>query len=193
MKLFLVNSDGTHVQQLPWNGEFAGFAVFERGDQSIVLGGQDARGIVQKTWRLPLDGSPPTLLFENCGMAADVTPDRQFYLTSTLWTEDSSISEYSMADKKCTVLIPKLATYLAMFARDGKSFYYSVAAHGETTIFRQPWHDGVLAGPSTPAVKLPFAMREDYGGNAFAVSPDLSAVVFARPNSYDDLYFLSRP
>jgi hypothetical protein len=68
-----------------------------------------------------------------------------------------------------------------------------VSTQSRKVIFRQPWHNGVLAGAAVPAVKLPFAMREDYGGNAFAVSPDLSAVVFARPNSYDDLYFLSRP
>jgi len=35
-------------------------------------------------------------------------------------------------------------------------------------------------------------MREDYNGNAFAVAPDLSSVVYARRGGYDDLYLLSQ-
>ena len=30
-------------------------------------------------------------------------------------------------------------------------------------------------------LKLPFALREDYGGNTYSVAPDLSSVVFSRP------------
>jgi hypothetical protein len=79
-----------------------------------------------------------------------------------------------------------------MFAKDGKSFLYSVASHGETTIWRQPWHNGEAIGAPVPALKLPFALREDYGGNAYSVAPDLSSVVFSRPGGYDDLYFISQ-
>jgi hypothetical protein len=35
-------------------------------------------------------------------------------------------------------------------------------------------------------------LREDYGGNAYSVAPDLSSVVFSRPGGYDDLYFISQ-
>jgi hypothetical protein len=56
---------------------------------------------------------------------------------------------------------------------------------------RQPWQKGSMIGPAAPAIKMPFAMREDYGGNAFTVSSDLSSVVYARPSGHDDLYFLS--
>jgi hypothetical protein len=35
-------------------------------------------------------------------------------------------------------------------------------------------------------------LREDYGGNAYSVSPDLSKIVFVRPGGYDDLYLLSQ-
>jgi hypothetical protein len=79
-----------------------------------------------------------------------------------------------------------------MYSGDDKSFLYSLAANGQTTIFRQPIHNGVPVGDPIPALKLPFTLREDYGGNAFAVSRDLSSVVFARPGGHDDLYFLSQ-
>jgi hypothetical protein len=79
-----------------------------------------------------------------------------------------------------------------MYSRDGKSYLYSLASHGQTTVFRQPWRNGIPIGSPVPALKLPFALREDYGGNAFAVSPDLSSLVYARPGSHDDLYLLSQ-
>jgi hypothetical protein len=49
----------------------------------------------------------------------------------------------------------------------------------------------VTVGAAVPGLKLPFAMREDYVGNAYSFAPDLSAVVFVRPGGYDDLYLLS--
>jgi hypothetical protein len=79
-----------------------------------------------------------------------------------------------------------------MYSADGKSFLYSLAANGQTTIFRQPLHNGAPTGAPVPALELPFTLREDYGGNAFAVSRDLSSVVFARPGGHDDLYLLSQ-
>ena len=94
-------------------------------------------------------------------------------------------------DKKCTPLKTGFSTFLVMFAPDAKSFDYTVSSRTETTIFRPPWHNGSLAVPAVPAIKLPFAMREDYSGNAFAVSYDLSSIVYARPSGHDDLYLLS--
>jgi hypothetical protein len=34
-------------------------------------------------------------------------------------------------------------------------------------------------------------VREDFAGNAASVAPDLSAIVYARPNGHDDLYFMA--
>ena len=191
MRLFVINSDGTHQQQLRWSGEFVGFVIWEPGDQTIILGGTDKDGHTAKNWRIGLDGSPAVLLSENCGMAVDMSHDRKFLIGTTLWGENPGIYQYSLVDKKCTELKPGITTYLTMFAKDGKSFLYSLAAHGETTIWRQPWRNGVAVGAAVPALKLPFALREDYGGNAYSVAPDLSAVAFARPGGYDDLYLFS--
>jgi hypothetical protein len=125
-------------------------------------------------------------------MATDISPDRKFFITTSLWGEHPGIYQYSVADKKCTTLKLGLTTYLAMYADDGKSFLFSLASHGETTIFRQPWRNGSAIGSPVSALKLPFSLREDYSGNAFAFSRDLSSVVYARPSARDDLYLLSQ-
>jgi Tol biopolymer transport system component len=191
LRLLIVNTDGTHPQQLPWSGDFVGFATWEPGDRSLILGGADRGTRKSKNWHMVLDGSSATPLFDSCGMAADISPDQKYYLNSEIWGEQPGIYQYSVADKKCTPFKTGFSTFLTAFALDAKSFYYTVSSRGETTIMRQPWRNGSLVGPAVPAIKLPFAMREDYGGNAFAVSPDLSSVVYARPAGHDDLYFLS--
>jgi serine/threonine protein kinase len=190
--LFIINADGTHLQRLPWSGENVGFAIWEPGDQSIILGGLDKDQRTPKNWRIILNGSPAVALSDHCGMAVDLSPDQKFIISSVIWGENSGLFQYSLADKKCTTLKSGIATYLAMYSGDGKSFLYSLASHGETTIFRQPWHNGTPIGAPVPALKLPFALREDYGGNAFMVSRDLSSIVYARPGGHDDLYFLSQ-
>jgi serine/threonine protein kinase/Tol biopolymer transport system component len=192
LRLFVIGTDGTHQQQLNWPGDFVGTSIWEPGDQSIILGGLAQDGQTAMNWRLSLDASPPVTLSENCGMALDISPDHRFLLGVVLWGDNPGIYEYSLADHKCTKLKPGITTYLTMFAKDGKSFYYSLASHGETTIWRQPLRNGEAIGAPVPALKLPFALREDYGGNAYSVAPDLSAVVFARPGGYDDLYLLSQ-
>jgi serine/threonine protein kinase/Tol biopolymer transport system component len=191
-RLFVIGTDGTHQRQLNWSGEFIGFVIWEPGDHSIILGGLGKDRKTAKDWRLFLNGSPTVLLAENCGMVVDISPDHKFFLGTVLWGDSPGIYQYSLLDKKCTTLKPGITTYFTMFAKDGKSFYYSLTSHGETTIWRQPWRNGALVGSPVPALKLPFALREDYGGNAYSVAPDLSSVVFARPGGYDDLYLLSR-
>ena len=191
-QLFVIDTDGTHPQQLKWSGEWVGFAIWEPGDQTMILGGRDKDGHTAKNWRLFLNGDPPIVLSENCGAAVDISPDRRFLIGTVLWGDNPGIYQYSLAEKKCTKLKSGITTYLTMFAKDGRSFLYSLASHGETTIWRQPWRNGETVGTPVPALKLPFALREDYGGNAYSVAPDLSSVVFARPGGYDDLYFISQ-
>jgi serine/threonine protein kinase len=191
-RLFVINTDGTHLRQLPWPGEWVGFGIWEPGDQSIVLGGDDKNNRTEKNWRVFLNDSPPVPLYEGCGTAVDLSPDHKFSIGTSLWSEHPGIYQYSLADKKCTTLKSGITTYIAYFAEDGKSFIYSLASNGQTTIYRQPWRNGTLIGSPVPALKLPFALREDYMGNAFIVSRDLSTIVYARPSGHDDLYLLSQ-
>jgi serine/threonine protein kinase len=190
-KLYVIDANGTHARQLPWNGAFIGFSIWEPDDQSIIVSGLGKENKVT-AWRLWLDGRPAVSLYENCGMPVDISPDRKFMLGTVLWTDAAGIYQYSLADRKCTVLKSGIATYNLMFAGDGKSFLYALAAHGETIVYRQAWRNGVPVGSPVPALKVPLALREDYNGNAFTVSTDLSSVVYARPNGHDDLYLLSQ-
>ena len=54
------------------------------------------------------------------------------------------------------------------------SFSTSLPRRGETTIYHQPWRDGLLTGAAQPAIRLPFAFRRYYLGNAYDLSKDLS-------------------
>jgi hypothetical protein len=102
------------------------------------------------------------------------------------------VSEFSLAERKCTPLLPELSTLVVHFSSDGKFILYLAASHGETTLYRQPWHDGKLTGPSQVALKLPFAFRQGYSGTAYDFSKDLSTIVYARPGGHADLYLLSQ-
>ncbi len=125
-------------------------------------------------------------------MVSDISDDQKYMLATLIWTDAAGIYQYSVGDKKCTKLKSDIATFIVFYAKDDKSYYYSYASGGQTTIFRQPWHNGALVGNPVPALKLSFALREDYNGNAFAISPDLSSIVYARPNSHQDLFFLAQ-
>ena len=81
---------------------------------------------------------------------------------------------------------------MVYFARDGKSFLYTVASRGEVTIYRQPWRDGKLKGTPQGALKVPFVFPLSYAGNAYDFSRDLSTIVYARPGGHADLYLLSQ-
>jgi serine/threonine protein kinase/Tol biopolymer transport system component len=191
-KLYVVDADGANNHMLSWpSGKFVGFASWEPGGESIVLGGQDDREHPTTT-RIWLDGRPEEALFRGCGMTTDISPDGKWMLGSDLWSSHAGIYLYSVAEKKCTQLKSGIATYMLYFAKEGNSFYYSLASSGQTTIFRQALRNGALSGPPVPALKMAFALREDYGGNAFMISSDLSSVVFARPNGHQDLYRLPR-
>jgi Tol biopolymer transport system component len=191
IKLFVVDADGSHTRQLAWPADrFAGFAIWEAGNQSIVISGMDSHNRLL-TVRIWLDGRPEEIIQEDCGMTADISPDGKLMLGADLWSENAGIYLYSVPEKKCSKL-RSFPTYIIFFARDGKSFYYSQASSDQTTIFRQLLKNGELAGPPVPAVKIAFALREDYSGNAFAVSSDLTSIVFSRPNGHQDLFLLSQ-
>ena len=192
-KTYVIDADGTHLRELATGGEIVELVAAEPGTDSIYYSTSetDHSSASSKTWKLDLKdpAAAPTLLEQKCLGVTDVSPDRKFILGVQLWGNDPGIYEYSIADKKC-VLLKNLPTYVARFAPDGKSFIFIVAAHGETTVFRQPWLNGSLAGAAKPVLKFPFAIREDYQGNAYDISQDLSRIVYVRPNGRDDLYFL---
>lgn len=130
---------------------------------------------------------------EDCGAVWDTSPDGKYLVTSlNAGPQTLGASQYSFDDHKCTPILPDLNTLVVRFSSDGKAILYLIASRGETTIYRQPWRDGKLTGPAQPAVKLPFAFRQGFSGNAYDFSKDLSTVVYARPSGQADLYYFGQ-
>ena len=185
-------ADGSGIRQIPWSGG-ALQALSTSPDQKSIYFNSFDQGTTRATiWRENLDGSNPEKLSDECGHAFETTPDGKYLLTVLRGGERLGISELSLADKKCTSLLPGAITFGIAMAPDGKSFLYAVPSRSDVTICRQPWHDGKLTGPTQVAVKLPFAFPLLAGGNAYDFSRDLSTVVYARPAGQADLYLLSQ-
>ena len=194
-RVYAVNADGTHLRQLAAEEGRTDFSAPIHGTMSMLFTsyhGPDVQKSV--TWKLDLKdpGAKPEVLFEGCLGALDVSQDGNYVIGPVLWGSNPGIFQYSLRDKKCTVLKAGLASYYALYARDGKWFLFENTIHGQTSIFRQPWHNGEAAGEPQRLLTFPFAVREDFSGNASNISEDLSVMVYARPNGHDDLYLLSR-
>jgi serine/threonine protein kinase len=191
--LQVVNADGSKLRQLA-TSVLVAFATRIPNTTSIYFGGSSSVAGTAITYKLDLNdpNAKPEKAFEGCGAALDVSADGNYAIGPVLWGSDPGLYQYSFRDKKCTALKPGLSSYFAEFAKDQKSFYYAKTAHGQTVIFRQAWHDGVEKGEPQKVFAVPFAIREDFLGNAWAVSDDLSEIVYARPQGHDDLYFLAK-
>jgi len=188
-KVYIVKTDGTSLRQIPWSGASVGYGAPSPDPNFFYLGGQETDLSKVTTWKVKTDGSSVEKLVDNCGAVWDTSPDGKYLLTSlNTGSQTMGVSEFSLTDRKCTPLLPELGTLVVRFAGDGKAILYIGASRGETTIYRQPWHDGKLSGPAQAAVKLPFAFSQDYSGNAYEFSKDLSTVVYARPGGHADLY-----
>ncbi len=141
-----------------------------------------------------VDGSNAHMITEGCGATVwDTSWDGKYLLTIKSRGSDYGIYEFSLADSKCTELVPNVATLGGAFPPDDKSFLYAVASSGSVTIYRQPWSDGKLTGPAQVAFKVPFAFSIIYaGGNGYDFSRDLSTIVYARAGGRQDVYLLSQ-
>ena len=188
---FAAAADGSGIHQIPWNGGVTQ-DVLSSGDQkSIYINSFDQGASRPTIWRANADGSNLEKITDDCGHVFEVPPGGEYLLTLLLG-EKGGISELSLADKKCTSLLPGVVTFGINMASDGKSFMYAVPSRSDVTIYRQPWHDGKLTGPTQIGLKLPFAFPLLVGGNAYDFSRDLSTVIYARPGGQADLYLLSQ-
>jgi serine/threonine protein kinase len=192
-KVYVIKTDGSGLRQTSWHGAYGGYSAPSIDPNVFYYGGQESDLAKFSIWKVAGDGSSVEKLTDNCGAVWDSSLDGKYLLTSlNSGGQSVGISEYSLADRKCTSLLPELNTLVVHFSSDGKAIVYIVASRGETTIYRQPWHDGKLAGPAQPAVKLPFAFQQGYNGAAYDFAKDLSSVVYARPGGQADLYLLSQ-
>ncbi len=190
-KTFIAAADGSGVHQIPWNGGVTQNILSSPDQKSIYINSYDQGASRPTIWRAGPDGSNLEQITNECGHAFETPPGGQYLLTLLLG-ENGGISELSLADKKCTSLLPGVITFGINMASDGKSFLYAVTSRSDVTIYRQPWHDGKLTGPTQVALKLPFAFPLLAGGNGYDFSRDLSTVVYARPAGQADLFLLSQ-
>ncbi len=193
-RIYAVKADGSHLRQLLAQPGRADFALLVRGTPFLMFTsyhGPDPQKSVTSRLDLNDPAAKPEVLFEGCLGALDLSQDGNYVVGPVLWGSSPGLYQYSLRDKKCTVLKPGLASYFALYARDGKSFLFENTIHGQTSVFRQPLHNGEAAGEPQRVLTFPFAVREDFAGNASNISEDLSVMVYARPNGHEDLYLLS--
>ncbi|MGA8735264.1 MAG: protein kinase [Terriglobales bacterium] len=191
---FVVNADGSHLRQLPHSlGNSESIAWTRTGKDLYVTGIQHRQNpTALQTWRLSPDGSSAEPFSEGCGFAMDSSPDGKYLLMPMMYGDKVGIFELSVADKKCTPLVPNVVTFLPRISSDGKSILYTVSTRGEVTLYRVPWLDGKVTGTPQTVLKLPFAFAQRYGGNSYDIARDLSKIVYARPGGQFDLYLLSQ-
>jgi hypothetical protein len=177
----LLRMGDANSQQLVWSS-----------DQKSIYVSYGKEGLTSSTWKWTLQSSSSEKLVENCVGASDVHPGGKYLIGAAIAGERTGVYEITISDKKCIPLLPGIVTYNAIFARDGKSFFYPVVSRGEVTVYRQAWRDGKIIGSPQVALKVPFAFPLTYHGNAYDFSRDLSTLVYARHVVHADLYLLTQ-
>jgi serine/threonine protein kinase len=191
-KAYIVGSDGSGLRQLPPLGGIPDNPVWSPDQKSLYVSVEEKATSISTVWKWTMDGSNPEKIVENCTLISDIDPGGGYLLGFGRYGEKTGIYDVSTSARKCISLLPGVATFGAIFARDGKSFFYAVASRAEVTIYRQPWKDGKTIGTPQVALKLPFTFPMNYGGSAYDFSRDLSTIVYARPGGHADLYLLSQ-
>jgi serine/threonine protein kinase len=189
---FLINADGTHLQQLPPTLHNVTSGAWSPDGKYYYIGGLQKQGDTDTaTWRISVDTNTAEPFATGCGFMIDVSPDGNYLLMTTLAGDKAGIYEVSTSDKKCTSLVPGVSTFFPQFSRDGKFVNYTVSARGEVALYRVPWSNGKVTGAAQLAWKLPFSFPQAYAGNAYDISHDLSKIVYVRPGGQFDIYLLS--
>lgn len=192
-KVYIIKTDGTGLRQVPWPGVNAGYGAPSTDRGFVFLGGDEGDTAKIDIWKVSVDATKVEKLADDCGAIWDSSADGKYMLTSlNAGGQTLGINEFSVADQKCINLLPELNSLIVHFSSDNKAILYLSAAHGETTIYRLPWHDGKVTGPAQAALKLPFAFHQGYSGNAYDFSKDLSTVIYARPGGHAELYLQSQ-
>jgi Tol biopolymer transport system component len=190
---YIVAADGSGLRQL-LRTENSIWEILWSPDQKVLyVSGQQRQGLTPTVWKLGVNGSKPETFVEDCGNITSLDPSGT-YLLGAVWSgEKIGIYQYSIADRKCTELLPGVTTFNTTFAQDGRSFLYAVSFPGGATITRQLWKEGKLIGSPQVALKLPFAFPLNYEtGNGYDFTKDLSTVVYVRPGGHADLYLLTQ-
>jgi hypothetical protein len=187
---FVVGADGRGLRPIASVDGALLTAVWMMDDKSLYLSGYQG-GTRTSLWKADADGSHAQKLMDGCGSVVDVAPGGNYLLSVVPAGTGVGIYEISLADHRCTPLLPGVVTFLLRFSPDGKSFLYPLSTHRAVTFYRQGWSDGKLVDEPDVALELPFVFRMSYQGNAYDFSRDLSSLVYARPSHQADLYYMT--
>ena len=95
--------------------------------KSIYVTGLEKGSSIPTVWKWNVEGSNPEKFVDNCDVD-DIDPGGKYLLG---FGEKTGIYEVSISDRKCIALLPGVATFNTIFARDGKSFLYAAASRGD--------------------------------------------------------------
>ena len=178
---YVVNRDGSHLRELPRSLAHIDSSVWSRDGKELYVSGRGNSPTILSTWKSNSDGSGAEPVHEGCGYVMDESLDSKYLLMTSLRGDDLGIFELGISDKKCTVLVPGITSFIPRFSNDGKYVVYTVSSRGEVNLYRLPWSNGQATGPAQLVMKLPFAFSQFFGGNAYDVARDLSKIVYTRP------------
>jgi Protein kinase domain/WD40-like Beta Propeller Repeat len=131
---YIVAPDGSGLRQLALPEGATDSNAWAGDGKALFVTGYEESSLKQTTWKIGLEGNDVEALPGVCGFVWDVSADGNYLLSSRVTGENVGIYEYSLAERKCTELLPGIVTFSAYFAPDGKSFLYPVASRGEVTI-----------------------------------------------------------
>jgi serine/threonine protein kinase/Tol biopolymer transport system component len=192
-KPFVVRADGSGLKALSWSGGTVQNVLISADQKTAYLNSLEKSENATTISQESAEGSAPEKLTDTCGFAFAIAPGGKYLLTLQGGTEkEIGIYQLSLADKKCSLLVPGAVTFGVVNGKDGKSFLYAIPSQQDVTIYRQGWDDGKLIGKPQVALKLPFAFPLVSGGNAYDFSSDLSTVIYARAGGHADIYLLSQ-
>ncbi len=191
-KPYIARPDGSGLQPLVWSGGTVQALQFSPDRKTVYLNSLEKTANGVTISKESVEGSPPETLSDTCGFAFAVAPGGKYLLTLLGGGSKVGVYELSVADLKCTVLVPGVVTFGVVADKDGKSFTYAVPSQHDVPIYRQGWQDGKVVGKPQIVLTLPFAFPLVSGGNAYDYSRDLATVVYARAGGHADLYLLSQ-
>jgi Tol biopolymer transport system component len=193
-KLYVVKIDDGSLRQIPNSATFIGQAAWGLDARTLYFSGYEKDPAKVITWQAAADGSKTETLASNCGYVQDISSDGRYLLSEGPSESGRGVNIYriSVADRSCSLLTSVPPVFIIQFSSDNKAVLYAIGSHGEMVIYRQSWDNGKLVGSPQTAMKLPFAFRQGYSGNAYDFSKDLSTVVYTRPSGHADLYYMSQ-
>jgi serine/threonine protein kinase len=186
--VYLIGGDGRNLREIRRLEGFATAIAWSADSEWVYVSSHV--GEYESVWKAKADGTYSQRLIQRGCVAGDVDREGKYLLCFVPFGREVGIYQLVLSDGRRVSLLPGVATFGAKFAPDARSFVYALAGRGEIIFYRQGWHDGQLVGPSQVALRIPFAFPFLYKGNAFDFSPDLSAILYARPGGQADLYFM---